>query len=98
MAQLAICQSRATQAGYNTGYLSAYPESFIDRVEARQSVWAPYYTLHKIMAGLLDMHLLTGNAQALTVLNAMAAWVEVPQRPAHPDPAPEPCCTPSSAA
>lgn len=71
---LAQCQARATTVGFNTGYLSAYPESFIDRVEARQAVWAPYYTLHKIMAGLLDMHLLAGNAQALTVLIAMAAW------------------------
>lgn len=76
VAQLAICQARAVTAGYNTGYLSAFPESFIDRVEARQAVWAPYYTLHKIMAGLLDMHLLAGNAQALTVLTAMAAWVK----------------------
>ncbi len=76
VAQLATCQSRATTAGYNTGYLSAYPESFIDRGEARQSVWAPYYTLHKIMAGLLDQHLLTGNAQALTVLTGMASWVK----------------------
>jgi uncharacterized protein len=76
VAQLAICQSRATTAGYRTGYLSAFPESFIDRVEARQSVWAPYYTLHKIMAGLLDMYLLAGNAQALTVLTGMAAWVK----------------------
>ncbi|NUT34291.1 MAG: hypothetical protein HOV79_14580 [Hamadaea sp.] len=71
---LAQCQARASTAGFNTGYLSAFPESFIDRVEARQSVWAPYYTLHKIMAGLLDMHQLAGNAQALTVLTAMAAW------------------------
>ena len=75
VAQLATCQSRATTAGFNTGYLAAYPESFIDRVEARQTVWAPYYTLHKIMAGLLDMHLLTGNAQALDVLTRQAAWV-----------------------
>lgn len=71
---LAQCQARAGTAGFNTGYLSAFPESFIDRVEARQQVWAPYYTLHKIMAGLLDTHLLTGNAQALTVLGGMAAW------------------------
>ena len=35
---LAQCQSRAATAGYNTGYLSAFPESFIDRVEARQAV------------------------------------------------------------
>ncbi|MDU0287938.1 beta-L-arabinofuranosidase domain-containing protein [Saccharothrix longispora] len=75
VAQLATCQDRATAAGYNTGYLSAFPESFIDRVEARQQVWAPYYTLHKILAGLLDAHLLTGNAQALTVLTRMAGWV-----------------------
>jgi uncharacterized protein len=76
VAVLAQCQSRASAAGYHTGYLSAFPESFIDRVEARQSVWAPYYTLHKIMAGLLDMHLLAGNAQALTVLLGMASWVK----------------------
>ncbi|WP_127502572.1 glycoside hydrolase family 127 protein [Actinoplanes solisilvae] len=76
VAVLAQCQARAATAGYNTGYLSAFPESFIDRVEARQSVWAPYYTLHKIMAGLLDMHLLAGNSQALTVLLGMASWVK----------------------
>ncbi len=77
VAQLAICQSRAVQTGFNTGYLAAFPESFIDRVELRQDVWAPYYTLHKIMAGLLDMHLLAGNAQALSVLTAKAAWVKL---------------------
>ncbi|GHH40209.1 glycoside hydrolase family 127 protein [Lentzea cavernae] len=72
--QLAVCQGRATGVGFSTGYLSAFPESFIGRVEAREQVWAPYYTLHKIMAGLLDVHLLTGNAQALAVLTQMAAW------------------------
>ena len=92
------CQARATTAGFNTGYLSAYPESFIDRVEARQTVWAPYYTLHKIMAGLLDMHLLAGNAQALTVLTRHGRLGEVPQRPAHPRPSGRTCSTPSSAA
>jgi DUF1680 family protein len=79
VAVLAQCQARAATAGYHTGYLSAYPESFIDRVEARQTVWAPYYTLHKIMAGLLDMHLLTGSAQALDVLVRQAAWVKFRQ-------------------
>jgi DUF1680 family protein len=75
VAELAKCQARASAAGFNTGYLSAYPESFIDRLEALQTVWAPYYTLHKIMAGLLDQHLLAGNQQALTVLLAKAGWV-----------------------
>ncbi|MCP2246541.1 glycoside hydrolase family 127 protein [Lentzea aerocolonigenes] len=72
--QLALCQDRARNGGFSTGYLSAFPESFIGRVEAREQVWAPYYTLHKIMAGLLDVHLLTGNQQALTVLTRKAAW------------------------
>ncbi|GIF50705.1 hypothetical protein DFJ67_1882 [Asanoa ferruginea] len=75
--QLGLCQDRATARGFNTGYLSAYPESFFDRLETGQSVWAPYYTLHKIMAGLLDMHLLAGNAQALTILTRKAAWVQL---------------------
>lgn len=73
--ELAKCQARASAAGFNTGYLSAYPENFFDRLEALQAVWAPYYTLHKIMAGLLDQHLLAGNQQALTVLLAKAGWV-----------------------
>jgi len=73
--ELAKCQARASAAGFNTGYLSAYPENFFDRLEALTAVWAPYYTLHKIMAGLLDQFLLTGNQQALTVLNAKAGWV-----------------------
>ncbi|MDT7789293.1 MAG: uncharacterized protein QOF58_7712, partial [Pseudonocardiales bacterium] len=39
--QLAVCQDRARMAGFSTGYLSAFPESFIGRVEAREQVWAP---------------------------------------------------------
>ncbi|MFV1965854.1 MAG: beta-L-arabinofuranosidase domain-containing protein [Pirellulaceae bacterium] len=68
--ELARCQ----QALGTSGYLSAYPESFIDRVENLQSVWAPYYTLHKIMAGLLDMHVHCENDQALRVVEGMARW------------------------
>ena len=73
--ELARCQAQAAAAGFNPGYLSAYPENFFDRLEALQAVWAPYYTLHKIMAGLLDQYRLAGNAQALGVLTAKAAWV-----------------------
>ncbi len=60
---------------FNPGYLSAFPEELFDRVDARQRVWAPYYTIHKIMAGLLDAHLLVANAQALDVLKKQADWV-----------------------
>jgi DUF1680 family protein len=60
---------------FHPGYLSAFPEELFDRVEARQRVWAPYYTIHKIMAGLLDAYLLAHNTQALDVLEKQADWV-----------------------
>jgi len=72
----AECQNALATNGSHAGYLSAFPESFIDRVENRQKVWAPWYTLHKIMAGLLDANQLAGNAQALDVLTNMANWVK----------------------
>ncbi|MGD0651457.1 MAG: beta-L-arabinofuranosidase domain-containing protein [Verrucomicrobiia bacterium] len=76
VAELAKCQEALPQQGYNKGFLSAYPESFFDRVDAAQKVWAPYYTLHKIMAGLLDVHVYCGNRQALEVLEKMADWLK----------------------
>ena len=39
-------------------------------------VWAPFYTLHKILAGLLDMHELGGNGEALAVATGMARWTD----------------------
>jgi DUF1680 family protein len=74
--ELAKVQDALPSRGFNKGYLSAFPEEFIDRVEKRQRVWAPYYTLHKIMAGLLDMYQLAGNKQALEVLLKQADWVK----------------------
>ena len=38
--------------------------------------WAPFYTIHKIMAGMLDMYQLAGNRQALQVLEGMAGWAD----------------------
>lgn len=67
---LAQCQ----KALGSKGYLSAFPEEFIDRVEAGKRVWAPYYTLHKLMAGLLDMYMMCGNSSALDVLVGMSRW------------------------
>ena len=70
VAGLAACQAK-----FPSGYLSAYPEEFIDRVEKQQQVWAPYYTLHKIFAGLLDMYVLCGDQQALEVAKKFGDWV-----------------------
>ena len=69
--ELARCQ-----AAIGTGYLSAFPVDLFDRLRAGQPAWAPFYTLHKIMAGLLDTYTLSGDAQALDTLLGMARWTE----------------------
>jgi DUF1680 family protein len=76
VAELAKIQEAMPSQGYHKGYLSAFPESFFDRVETEKPVWAPYYTIHKIMAGLLDVYLHCGDKQALDVVEKMAGWVK----------------------
>lgn len=76
VAQWAQCQALATNAGFHAGYLSGFPESHIDRVVNLQPVWAPWYAIHKIMAGLLDAYQWCHNAQALAVLKNEAGWVQ----------------------
>ncbi|OHE82810.1 MAG: hypothetical protein A2107_06300, partial [Verrucomicrobia bacterium GWF2_62_7] len=77
VAKLAKCQEAMPKQGYNKGFLSAYPESFFDRVDACKPVWAPYYTLHKILAGLLDVHDHCGNKQALDIVVKVADWLKL---------------------
>ncbi|MFM9608502.1 glycoside hydrolase family 127 protein [Streptomyces niveiscabiei] len=77
VAALAECQAASPKAGFGKGYLSAFPEELFDRLEkAEEWVWAPYYTLHKIMAGLVDQYRLAGNGQALDVVLGMAGWLD----------------------
>ncbi len=40
-------------------------------------VWAPYYTYHKIMQGLLDVHTRTGNKKAYEIVLGMADYVAI---------------------
>lgn len=62
------------QRQYGTGYLSAYGEGLINRNIQGQSVWAPFYTLHKILQGLIDQYTLCGNKTALDVARGMGDW------------------------
>jgi hypothetical protein len=56
------------------GYLSAFPQELINRNMAGQRVWAPWYTLHKILSGLIDQYLYCNNEQALQVASKMGSW------------------------
>lgn len=69
------------QRQYGTGYLSAFGEGLIDRNIAGKSVWAPFYTLHKILHGLIDQYTICGNETALQVAKGMGNWAYAKLRP-----------------
>lgn len=66
------------------GYLGALPEDTVLRLgpprwavyggDASNNTWAPWYTQHKIMRGLLDAYYNTNNSEALDVVTKMADW------------------------
>lgn len=63
--------------GYGKGFLSGYSEEQFDLLEEYTpypKIWAPYYTLHKIIAGLLDCYQYIGSEEALTVAEEMGMW------------------------
>jgi uncharacterized protein len=76
-----IAELAKVQEKLGGGYLSAFPMELFDRLDTlsgkpftpaaagspRQSgmPWAPFYTIHKIFAGVIDQHQLAGNQQAL---------------------------------
>lgn len=62
------------QAYGRGGYLSAFAEGLIDRNIQGKSVWAPFYTLHKIVQGLIDQYQMTGNEKALEIAKGMGNW------------------------
>jgi DUF1680 family protein len=75
------------QQARKTGYVGAIPnEDSIFAKVARGDIrsggfdlnggWAPWYTVHKIMAGLVDAYSYCDNAKALKVSEGMAVWAE----------------------
>ncbi|MBP5935231.1 beta-L-arabinofuranosidase domain-containing protein [Streptomyces acidiscabies] len=64
----------------HAGFLAAYPETQFIQLESMTAsdyskVWAPYYTAHKILRGLLDAYAATGDARALDLAGGMADWM-----------------------
>ena len=66
---------RACADAVGSGYVSAFPESFLTRLEDMSPVWAPYYTLHKLLAGLLQQHTLGGSTDALRIAEGLASYI-----------------------
>ena len=75
---LVACQAGLEARGCAEGFLSAYDEEQFDKLEEYvpyPKIWAPYYTYHKILAGLLDVYELVGDERALELADGMGAWV-----------------------
>ncbi|MCH5272587.1 MAG: glycoside hydrolase family 127 protein [Lachnospiraceae bacterium] len=66
--QLAECQRE-------DGYLFASGEELFDRVEKGELAWAPWYTMHKILSGLICVYRLGNLPQALEVAVKLGMWI-----------------------
>jgi DUF1680 family protein len=85
-----VAELAKVQEKLGGGYLSAFPMELFDRLDALSGKprtgppqpgepalpWAPFYTIHKIFAGMLDMYTLAGNRQALEVAKGMGNWAD----------------------
>jgi len=67
---------------WGKGFISAYPPDQFIMLEKgatyggrNNQIWAPYYTLHKILAGLLDCYEVGDNKKALEIAEGMGLWV-----------------------
>lgn len=67
---------------WGEGFISGYPPDQFIMLEHGASyggrnnqIWAPYYTLHKILAGLMDCYEVGGNLKALEIAKGMGLWV-----------------------
>ncbi len=80
VSELALCQQAR-----KTGYVGGIPNedtlwAKVSRGEIRSGgfdlngAWSPWYTVHKVMAGLVDAYLYCDNKQALEVVTGMADW------------------------
>jgi DUF1680 family protein len=80
-----VKELRTCQLARKTGYIGAVPNedtifAQVKRGEIRTAGfdlnggWVPWYTLHKVLAGLLDAYLYCNNKTALTIAVAAANW------------------------
>jgi uncharacterized protein len=76
VSQLAAFQAKDASRGFHAGYLSAFPEGYFDILEQGKSIWAPYYMIHKYLAGMIDQYQLAGDDQALDVATKLGDWVD----------------------
>lgn len=80
-----VSELKECQKARKTGYIGAIPKEDTVFLEVSQGnirsrgfdlngAWSPWYTIHKVMAGLLDAYLYCDNEDALDITQGMADW------------------------
>ncbi|PXV95645.1 hypothetical protein C8E03_101275 [Lachnotalea glycerini] len=71
-----MTQLKSFQDKSSTGYLFASPEGHFDIIEGKATgdSWVPWYTMHKIIAGLVDVYKYEGNEIALQIASKLGDW------------------------
>ncbi len=63
---------------WGEGYIGAYPPdqfALLEMLAPYPEIWAPYYTLHKLLAGVLECYGRTKNETALGIARGIGNWV-----------------------
>lgn len=80
-----VTEIAACQQANNDGYVlpvdkKVFRDLRAGKIEAvpfvLNGVWVPFYTLHKLLAGLRDAHRFAGNAMALDIARKVGDWLE----------------------
>lgn len=68
---------RKCQISHGNGYVGAISEKSYDKIEVGNpaGTWVPWYTMHKIMAGLINIYQLCGYEVAREVVTNLGLWV-----------------------
>ncbi|KIC96504.1 glycoside hydrolase family 127 protein [Flavihumibacter solisilvae] len=80
-----VSEIRRCQVARKTGFVGAMPgeDSAWYKVSIGDirsggfdlnGLWAPWYVVHKLMAGLIDAYLYTGNREALVIADGISDW------------------------
>lgn len=56
------------------GWLAAIPEQFMEKMKNGEDVWAPHYTVHKILMGLISVYNNLKYPQALKMADLFSDW------------------------
>jgi uncharacterized protein len=71
--ELALCQEKTG------GWLTAFPDGVAplsDSLAGKPFAGVPWYTTHKVLAGLRDAHVHRGSGRALEILVRFADWID----------------------